>query len=289
LTGLGFPIASVSLSVAAGAVASLLVYRLIAPVTDRLGARLLVVVGVNTFVCAPVFQIAYSEALALALLAATLLAFQKGQRTLTALFVLLLSLTRAVVLPLSALFAISALVQWRRGAGRRPVASSLGLAGWAFATTFLWPFIAGLRTGEPKAYLLTQAAWNPAIVDPPVLRFIHRASTQVGGPWVATVMAVVWALMVVGILTFGQRHRLLRLWSALYALYLLAAVDWNPSALRYYTLALPALWGPIDKGTGWSKTTRATLAGVVALLGLLSQWWWIRYSLTISPELHQLP
>jgi hypothetical protein len=288
VTGLGFPLAAVMVSLVAGSVATLLLYRLVAPVTDRLGARLLVVI-LNTFVCAPVFQIAYTEGMALALLVATLLAFQRRRTGLTAVLVLLLALTRAVVLPLAAVLAISAVVGWRRGARRKELIQTLTLATWAMATTFLWPAIAALTTGEPKAYLLTQAAWNPEVARLPVLRFIDRTSAEVGGPWVGIVLVALSTMGVVWALTVGQRHGLLRLWSGTYALYLLSAVDWNPTAIRYFLLAIPAVWAPTDPSTGWPSRHRAWIAGAVGLVGLTTQWWWIRYSLTISPEFYQLP
>ena len=288
LSGLGFPLAAVLVSLIAGGVATVLLYRLIAPVTDRLGALLAVVV-LNTYVCAPAFQIAYTEGMALALLVAILLAFQARRSGLTAVLVLILSLTRAIVLPLAAVFAIYTVVRWRRGSSRREVVRTAALAIWAMATTFLWPAIAGLTTGEPKAYLLTQASWNPDIVTLPVVRFIDRVSPDAAGPWVGVVLVVVATVGVVLALTVGQRHQLLRLWSATYALYLLAAVDWNSTTIRYFLLAIPGIWAPTDPGTGWPRRHRIWIVACVGLLGLATQWWWIRYSLTISPEFYQIP
>ena len=288
VTSLGFPLAAVIVSVVAGGVASVLFYRLIAPVTDRLGARLAVVV-LNTFVCAPALQIAYTEGLALALLVAVLLAFQARRTALTAVLVLVLSLTRAIVLPLAAVFAVYAVLRWRRAADRGEVVRTAALAAWAGATTFLWPALAGLMTGEPKAYVLTQASWNPDIVTLPVLRFIARVSPEGTGPWVGIVLVVVMAVGVVLALTASQKHLLLRLWSGTYAFYLLAAIDWNSTTIRYFLLAIPGLWAPTDPTTGWPTRHRLGIVAAVALVGLSTQWWWIRYSLTISPEFYQIP
>lgn len=288
VTGLGFPLAAVLVSLVAGGVATVLVYRLIAPVTDRLGARLATVV-LNTFVCAPVLQIAYTEALALALLVAALLAFQARRSALTAVLVLILSLTRAVVLPLAAVFAIYAVVRWRRGSSRAEVIQTAALAIWAMATTFLWPAIAALTTGERKAYLLTQAAWNPDIATLPVLRFIDRVTPDTSGPWIAVVLVVATTVGLVLVLTAGQRHQLLKLWAGTYTLYLLAAVDWNTTSIRYFLLAIPGVWALTDPDITMPRRRRIWIVGAVGLLGLATQWWWIRYSLTISPEFYQLP
>jgi len=288
VTGLSFPLAAVMVSLLAGAAATLLVYRLISPVTDLLGARLAVVV-LNTFVCAPAFQIAYTEGMALALLVAALLAFRARRFRLTAVLVLILSLTRAVVLPLAGVFAIYALVGWRRGSSRTEVVKTVGLAVWAGTTTFLWPAIAGLTTGEPKAYLLTQASWNPDIATLPILRFIDRVSPHAAGPWVGVVLVVAATVGVVLALTAGQKLLLLKVWSGTYALYLLAAVDWNSTTIRYFLLAIPGIWAPTDPSTGWPRRHRIWIVAVAGLLGLATQWWWIRYSLTISPEFYQIP
>jgi hypothetical protein len=287
-TGLGFPVAAVLVSLVAGAVATLLVYRLLAPVTDRLGARLLVVM-LNTFICAPVFQIAYTEGLAFALLVAALLAFRARRLALTAALVLALSLTRAVVLPLGAVFAILSVAQWRRGASRKEVIQTSALAAWTTATTFLWPAIAGLVTGEPKAYLLTQASWNPDVATLPVLRFIGRVSTAGGGPLIGGALALVAITGVVAVLITGQRQELLRWWTGIYALYLLAALDWNSTIIRYFLLAVPALWAPTDPSKDWPRGHRIVMVAGVAVVGLATQWWWIRYSLTISREFYQVP
>jgi hypothetical protein len=287
-TRLGFPITAVLVSLIGGAVATLLVYRLVAPVTDRLGARLLVII-LNTFICAPVFQIAYTEAMAFALLAATLLALQSRRLALTAVLVLALSLTRAVVLPLAAVFAIVAVVRWRRGAGAKEVIQSSALAIWALATSFLWPAVAGLVTGEPKAYLLTQQAWNPNVATLPVLRFVGRVSQAGWWPWIGGALALIVIVGVVSLLIAGQPQQLMRLWTGIYSLYLLAALDWNSTIIRYFLLAVPAVWAPTRPDTGWPARQRIWISTAAGVAGLAMQWWWIRYSLTISPEFYQVP
>ena len=288
LTGLGFPVAAVLISLVGGAVATLLIYQLIAPVTDRLGARLLVIM-LNTVICAPVFQIAYTEGMALALLAGTLLALQARRLGLTAVLVLALSLTRGVVLPLAPVFAIVAVVRWRHGARRREVIQTSILSAGALAATFLWPTIAGLVTGEPKAYLLTQESWDPGVGTLPVVRLIERVHSAGGSSLLGVSVALTFTVGVVLVLVAGQRQRLLRLWSGTYALYLLAAIDWKVTIIRYFLLAVPAVWAPVNASTGWPRRNRIWITAAVGAVGLATQWWWIRYSLTISPEFRQVP
>ena len=179
LSGATFPVVAAVFSALCGAAATLLVYRLVAEKSDRLGARL-AVLCISSFTCTPVFLMAYAEGLALTLVVATLLAFRHQRYGLATLLVLLLGLTRGVVLPLAALFGICAVIAWRRPGRRGHVLPSIALAVWAASLAFLWPGLAGLITGRSDAYVLTQAAWNPEIRTLPVLRFLQR-SADAGG------------------------------------------------------------------------------------------------------------
>jgi len=83
---------------------------------------------------------------------------------------------------------------------------------------------------------------------------------------------------------------MLRMWAIAYVVYVLAVVDWNWSAVRYYLLAVPILWPlvqPIDGEK--SPRQRIVVASVLAAFGLVMQWWWIRYCVVVSPELVQVP
>ena len=101
-------------------------------------------------------------------------------------------------------------------------------------------------------------------------------------------LALVWVVLVLRIVTLRQPDPTLKTWSGMYSAYVLFATDWNPSALRYYLLALPVFWPLTIPGL---SPRRSRIAGVIvlAVLGLISQWWWIRYVVTLTHEGMQVP
>ncbi len=101
-------------------------------------------------------------------------------------------------------------------------------------------------------------------------------------------LALVFAAVVLRVVTLRQPDPTLRTWSAVYAAYILLATDWNPSGLRYYLLALPAFWSLTVPGLS-SPRSRIAGAAVLATVGLLSQWWWIRSVLTLTGDVTQVP
>ncbi|WP_344255869.1 hypothetical protein [Terrabacter carboxydivorans] len=290
VTRLDFPIAAVGVSLVCGAIAMLLAYRIAHRRYGHVGG-ILAVVGLSTFICSPVFQIAYAEGLALALLLGVLLAAVTKRYAVAAGLLLLLALTRGVAAPLVPTFFLYGAYLWRKGRlARRDTIGLLSLTACAGCLTFLWFAIAALVTGRPDAYVLTQKAWNPELTVVPVIRFIDRNSDVVGGAAGAAVIVVVWAAFLIWFLTKGQKEPLLAIWSAMYVAYLLAVTDWNWSNVRYYLLALPILWPLLRPAAGeQSPAQRVAVYSLVGVLGLASQWWYIRYCMTISPQLVQVP
>src|SRR5690606_13431245 len=114
---------------------------------------------------APVLQTAYTESLALLLLAAALWLVLARRYVAAMPVVLALGLTRAVALPLVLVVVAHGLLRLReaRGAGPAwPLGERVGLGVLALLTGvsgLLWPALVGLLTGEPDAYAQTQAAW----------------------------------------------------------------------------------------------------------------------------------
>jgi hypothetical protein len=291
LTGLGFPASAMTTSITFGALATVLVHRLVA---RRQGQRagLAAAIGVNTFICAPVLQIAYTEAMALFLILTILYLVLTRRYGWAAAAVLPLALSRGIIAPLAPALLIYALLLWRRSWGnRRDYLSLVLLSGWAGALSFAWIFIAGSATGVPDAYRETQRAWNPSVDVPAVVRFVRESSDIPGGVVTATLVTLVFCATLVAIFTWRQHEPLLGLWTASYVLYLLALVDWNPSTIRYYLLALPVFWPVVNGVARDPKNARSAWAAVMVLAGtgLVLQWWWIRYTLVLSPELVQVP
>jgi hypothetical protein len=290
VTHLGFPVVATTLSLVFGAAACLVLYRLVEPRSDRLGA-ILAVVGICAFICAPVFHMAYTDALALLLVVLTLLAVTRERYLVAGLCLLLLAFTRNVVAAFALFFLVVAVMRWRetRGdpAGRHRWVPLGALAGWSALLTLAWPTVAAVTTGEPFAYFTTQRAWVTGLDRLAVLRFVDLLSDAVGGWLVAGVIAAAWIALVLRLVTLGQRNRLLGAWAAAYAVYILVVADWNPTAVRYYLLALPVFW-PMTNPSG-SRRSRIRDGVLLAAVGLVMQWWWIRYAVTISPDRLLLP
>ncbi len=285
-----FPIAASIVSLTFGALAMMVLYRLVARRHGHLGG-VLAVLGLSTFVCAPVFQIAYTESLALFLVLLTISLVIDRRHGWALLTLALLGLTRGVAVAFAPALALYVVMLWRRGELSRPRLLRLGgLAAAAAATGVAWPVIAGVVTGQPRAYFLTQQAWNPELSSIPILRFVERNSDVPGGTAGAFVFAILWAAVLLWFLGLGQREPLMRAWVYAYVLYVLAVVDWNWSAVRYYLLALPVFWPLVAAAPERDNPRqRVVVAIVFALVGLALQWWWIRYCVIISPQLVQVP
>ncbi|KRF45524.1 hypothetical protein ASH01_06775 [Terrabacter sp. Soil811] len=288
VTRLDFPVASVAVSLIAGAVAMLLLYRLVVRHSDHLGACL-AVLGVSTFTVSPVFQIAYTEGLALALILAVLLSVSREKWLPAALLLPLLSLTRGVVGAMAALFAVLIAVTWLKD--RRFTTNLVPLfvlTFWSALLTFVWPVTAAIVTGRPNAYVETQRSWFSEVTTIPVIRFIARNAPSMGSELTAWVVALTWTVLLIWVVTLRQPNLLLRTWSAIYVVYLLAVTDWNWSNVRYFILALPVLW-PLTRPDSGTARQRVTVGAILAIIGIASQWWYIRYCITISPQLVQVP
>ena len=290
LTRMDFPLASVLVSLTAGAVAMLLLYRLVTLRHGRLGG-VLAVLGVSTFICAPVMQISYTEGLALVLIL-TVITFVTDQRYFWAAGALvLLGLTRGVAVAFAPALVLYASLLWRQGSpSRRQMVPLSLLAVLAGLIGVVWPVIVGVVTGEPRAYLLTQQAWNPELASIPIARFLERNSDVPGGVVTAAVIAIVWVGLLLWLFTLGQQEPMLRAWAIAYVVYVLAVVDWNWSAVRYYLLAIPLFWPLVRAGVPEDRPRqRIAVAVTFAVVGVAAQWWWIRYCVTVSRELVQVP
>lgn len=290
VTRLDFPIASVAVSLTAGAVAMLLLYRLVARRHGRLGG-IIAVLAMSTFICAPVMQISYTEGLALTFVLTVITCVTRERFWWAALALLLLGLTRGVAVAFAPALVLYAYLLWRQGALSRRRALPLALlAVWAGLVGVIWPIIVGFVTGEPRAYFLTQQAWNPELRATPIARFLERNSDVPGGFVTAAVIAALWALLLLWLFTVGQQEPMLRAWTIAYIVYVLAVVDWNWSAVRYYLLAIPVFWPLVRAGVPEDRPRqRIAVAIAFAVIGVAAQWWWIRYCLIVSRELVQVP
>ncbi|WP_135848868.1 hypothetical protein [Serinibacter arcticus] len=242
-------------SLALGAIALLVVHRLVvvaAPdaVAARPGLPLATVAVLAFFPSAVVLQVAYTESLALLLVATSLLLVVRRRYAWAMLAVAALGFTRAVALPMAVVVAVHLLVRWRDArVGREPFARrervlGVALLGVAGLSGGIWPLIAGAATGRVDAYVLTQGAWRP---DRGVGVFAGWARVESFSPLGVglTVVAVALVLGLLALAVFSRSHPARRIgvelwvWCAAYILYLAAVGDLISSQLRFLLLAFP--------------------------------------------------
>jgi hypothetical protein len=278
-----------------GAAAVLVIHRVVVRGAPRAveaspGLPLAVVALVGAFPTAPVLQAAYTESLALLLVAAVLWAVLARRYALAGLLVLLLGLTRAVALPMAAVVVAHWIHRWvddRRGSDTfgirdRVMVGALALLG--VVSGFLWPWYVGWRTGVPDAYLLTQESWRGLRSVVPFIGWTYVPTFWFGawGPLVAGAgIAVVLAL-----LATRSARRLgpeLWTWSAGYLGYLIAVVEPGPSLARFLLLAFPmaaASAGLVTEPARWRRAWLAVLMVVMLVLQVV----WVRQIWLFNPQ-----
>ena len=290
-TGLSYGLAASLVSTILGAVAMCVLYRLLAPRLGAFGAAMSVL-ALCVAPAAVIWQVAYTESLALLLLLLALgsLARRHYGRYLTA--VLLLSLTRPIVLPIAGVAAVHWLLRWRGRAHEpfpRREAWTSGAAVLLTGASFLiWPAVTGIVTHRPDAYFVTQQAWlhSGASGWPTYLVAVVHASSAT---LVAGTVVVVGFLAVV--LLRKPAHLWgteMRAWSALYPLYVLVATVPGTSFVRYGLLCVFPWWPvPEIEDRVTTRRGRAALVVLVTFLGVATQVVWLRSIYVVIPGHHR--
>lgn len=281
LSGLGWDLVAPSVAVVVGAVAMLGVHACIragapAAVAARPGLPLATVAVLCVFPSSVVLGAAYTESLALVLVAVSLLLVLRRRYLWALAPVALLGFTRAVALPLAAVVAVHALVRLREArAGGPPVREwpAIGLLlGTTVASGFAWQVIAGVVTGVPDAYLRTQEAWRrPRPVSP----FAGWTRLETLSPTV-TVLVVLAVLGLLALLASRSARRLgpeLYAWSVAYLVYLAAVSDVISSLVRFLLLAFPLLAALVGLVPTPVRRARWWLAGLLVVLAVLQVLW----------------
>jgi hypothetical protein len=287
LTGGSWAALAPTVSLLAGAGAVLLVHRTVvrgAPraVAARPGLPLATVLLVSVFPTSVVLQVGYTEALALLLVAASLLAVVTRRYGWACAAVLALGFTRAVALPMAVVVVVHALVRLRewRSAGVRPPGRDLAGIGALAVTAVLsgvaWIAVCGWVTGVPDAYLQTQEAWRGVRTTTPFAGWSYVPPFWFGDAAPLVVGAA--TLVVVACLVAPSTWRLgreLHAWSAAYLLYLAAAVEPGSSLARFLVLAFPlgAATAGVVTRPRWARWAW-TGAVVVLMLALQVVWVW---------------
>jgi hypothetical protein len=286
LSSLPFAAAASLVSMAAGAGAMVIIFRLLEPRVGRFNAGM-TVLAISLSPAAVLFQAAYTESLALLVVVACLaLLTQRRYGALTVMAVVL-SLTRPIVLPLALLIALHGWLRWRKreeepfpAAERRSWLVAVLVSGASFG---LWPLICALRTGQADGFLSTQKAW---------------ISTYPGhGTWLLTILqhptgrASLLALsaLSIGVVIVARRGARpwgsdLRWWVPVYGLYLLGTASPVPSSIRYAMLAVVPWWPSTDQGPAMTRSRKVVTVAFAVAFGVACQVAWVRYFYLLGPD-----
>lgn len=317
LTGGTWTVTAPLVATVLGALAMLVIYRLVVDgartaVIARPGLPLATVAVVCTFPTAPVLQTAYTESLALALIALSLWAIVRHWYPLAAVTVVALGFTRAVALPMAVVVVVHGAARWwtaRRARGLSPSGPDEGalpgsvpsrdvpVRDWvqigglfvvALASGLCWPWLTARVTGTPDAYLHTQEAWRATSAEPfagwQVAQFwVGRLFTGLGidldpaALRTATVLLVLAALaLIVTLLAVPAGRRTgpeLEAWSAGYLGYIAAVVEPGSSLARFLLLAFPMAAVSVGLVTRPVWARRAWLAALIVAMALLQAVW----------------
>ena len=291
VTGLSFTFVGPAVSVVLGAVAVVVLFRLVQDVLGTTAARMATVLTC-TVISAPVLQASYTESLALLLVSSCLLLLRRRRYAWMALAIVLLALTRNVVLAMAPVILLHGAVRWRTRADdsftTRDGLSVGGLAALCVAGAGLWPAIAAAVTGEVSAYTQTMAAWGSGLR---VLTAWPRAFLHVAGPAGLVVLFLV-LFCLFGLLarpaarSWGPE---LWGWAVAYLTYLLLATDVGASTPRHILLAFPLSLLAVDfiRSLG-PRVVRTCVMGLTVCGGLALQWLWIANFLVVTDPARQL-
>lgn len=286
------------ISVLAGYGACLALFRLLQPRIGRNAATW----AVAFFAAGPIaamFQVGYAESLFLFLLLLALEAVARRRYAWLYLLVPVAGFTRPGILAFALFLGLHGIYRWvrRRTDPLRTVeiVHILLTGALAVAVGFSWQVIAALVTGDPGAYMATELAWRrhwgvheSGFV--PVDGWVQAAQfwfTFWGMPAGWGIAALI--LLVVGfaatVLFLPSVRKLgvdLRLWSASYALYLLAVFFPQSSTFRLL-LPLSPLWGAV-------AVPRNRVYRIAVLVAcILGQWGWIHSMYAFGNAFWQVP
>jgi hypothetical protein len=294
LTGLGFTTVAPVLNLVLGAVAVLVLYRLLRHI-GRFNASATVVVTCF-FMSAPALQLSYTEGLALLLVCLSLLLLRSRHYAWFAVATLALSLTRPIALALVPVVVAHWLAR-RRDPADESFANERWrvalLVPWCGAVTGLWPLIAAVVTRDLFAYPKTMAAWKVYGQNIPVGSWFGREIRDRG-----LVLGLLLCLVLPALLVFVVRRPAarawgpeVRTWAWAYPAYLFAVTAPGPSIVRYMLLAFPLMWPVPDPvpPTLRAKVPRLVVLGVAAVVGLVLQWYWIAQFVVIHSQPHHGP
>jgi hypothetical protein len=285
-TGLPFGPAASLVSLAFGAAAMCLLYRMLSPTLGGFGASMSVL-ALCVGPAALVWQIAYTESLALFLVLAALWALRSRRYGVFLLASIALAFVRPIALPMAAVAALHWYGRWRvrrtvEFPRRERLTAALGVV--VTGASFLaWPLVAALVTHRRDAYFVTQRAWY----KPDETGWETWLSSVGNGSPVIPILVVVGmgALLVILLRPAAKRWGPeLRWWSFLYTLFVLGSTRPTTSIFRYAVLSVIPWWPFPEIGDRvTSRRGRLALFAWVLVLGILVQVVWMRWYYVIGP------
>ena len=282
----GFALVAVTISLLSSAAAAVLFFMLVRRWLAH-GTALLATALFCTMPLSPILQVAYAEALHLALLLGALILVLDRHWRLLAVVVTVMALTRPSGLAFALLLALVWLWRWMRR-DREPFALRerlhlgltaviAGLAGLA------WPGIVALSTGDLLGYTDTELAWRrPYIGDVHLVPFTPWVQ---GAQWwlgdvLGVIILIIVLLLAAAAFALPAMRRMpieLRLWIVSYSLYLLAVFFPQSSTFRLLLPLVPVL-GAVAAGivaVGRGPLGRVALAVIAVALGIAGQVGWV--------------
>ncbi|MCL2849074.1 MAG: hypothetical protein FWE61_03375 [Micrococcales bacterium] len=315
ITGGSWAVTAPLVATVLGALAMLVIYRLVvdaapAGVAARPGLPLATVAVVCVFPTAAVLQTAYTESLALLLIAVSVWAIVRRWYPLAALAVVGLGFTRAVALPIALVVVVHGAARWwtarqARSTDAEPASRDqlplrdrvqiVSLFFVALASGFVWPWLTGWVTGVPDAYLRTQRAWRVTSTDPfygwQVSQFwVGELLTALGidrSGWdprtashvletttILLLLAAIALLVTLVAIPAGRRTGPeLVAWSVGYLAYISAVVEPGSSLARFLLLAFPMAAVSVGLVTRHTWARRTWLAVLLVVLASLQVVW----------------
>ncbi|PID97029.1 MAG: hypothetical protein CSA84_01305 [Actinomycetales bacterium] len=290
LTGADFYVAGSTLSLVAGAVALVLLFRLVDRAVGRWPAVVTTVL-VSTYVAAPVLQTTYTEACALLVLVLVLTALRSRRYGWALVALVVLALTRNIVLATAPAFIAHAVVRWaRRDADPFPRGQRVWvgvLATSSVLLTMLWPSVIGLVTGDRDGYSKTLAAWGLQATEIKLSTWIDYLYFDYGyrGWVVAGVLVAAYAAFMVSRHSRAWGPELWG-WGGAAPAYQVLVTGIGPSRLRYFLVAFPVAlviaWVLDRPGL---RRVRVPLLVLLGAGGVALQGWWIwNYWIIEAPD-----
>jgi hypothetical protein len=296
LTDTGFAASATLVDLVGGLVAAVAMVRLLETRVPRRAALAVVAVWA-ALPMAPTLQLAYSEALALALLSLTLLWLQREHWGRAAASAVLLGLTRPLLPPLVVVYAAAVWLRWRRRASD-PVSPTewrrmgLGLLG-TVAGAALWPLVAWWVTGVPGAYPRTEASWHRTGLAPFAGALtLHRLARHGHPLWlhvaVVVTLAVVVALTVVAVRS-PRIDPLLVTWCLAYLGFDLAVGNMRADEFRMLLPLFPLV--AVAVGVASTRLARRwrERAWLGVTLGIVGQYGWVMLCVRYLPGVPRAP